>query len=47
MKLNEYTVEDPALEWFAAPDYAADLQDEAVKTVLAQAELLSAGWAEG
>ena len=23
-----------------------DLQDEAVKTVLAQAELLSAGWAE-
>ena len=27
--------------------YPPDLQDEAVKTVLAQAELLSAGWAEG
>ena len=26
--------------------YPPDLQDEAVKTVLAQAELLSAGWAE-
>lgn len=27
--------------------YPPDLQEEAVKTVLAQAELLSAGWAEG
>lgn len=27
--------------------YPPDLQDDAVKTVLAQAELLSAGWAEG
>jgi type I restriction enzyme, R subunit len=27
--------------------YPPDLQDEAVKTVLAQAELLSAGWVEG
>lgn len=27
--------------------YPPGLQDEAVKTVLAQAELLSAGWAEG
>lgn len=27
--------------------YPPDLQDEAVKTVLAQAELLSAEWAEG
>ena len=27
--------------------YPPDLQDEAVKTVLAQAELLSAAWADG
>ena len=27
--------------------YPPDLQDEAVQTVLAQAELLSAGWAQG
>lgn len=45
MKLNEPIVEEAALEWFAALGYAADLQDEAVTTVLAQAELLWAQWA--
>ena len=45
MSLNESTVEDAARERFGALGYPPDLQDEAVKTVLAQAELMCAEWA--
>ena len=43
------TFKPPGLPDFenGADSYPPDLQDEAVKTVLAQAELLSAEWAEG
>ncbi|MBM3853191.1 MAG: DUF3387 domain-containing protein [Verrucomicrobia bacterium] len=45
MSLDESTVEAASLAWFGALGYPPDLQDEAVKTVLAQAELLGAKWA--
>ena len=45
MSLNESAVEAAALEWFGTLRYPPDLQEEAVKTVLAQAELSCADWA--
>jgi hypothetical protein len=45
MSLNESIVEDAALEWFGELGNPPDLQEEATKTVLAQAELLCAEWA--
>ena len=44
MGLNESIVEDAALTWFGELGYPPDLQEEAVKTVLMQAELLCADW---
>ena len=40
--LNESIVEDAALDWFQQLGYPPDLQEEAVKTLLMQAELLCA-----
>jgi hypothetical protein len=45
MPFTESIVEDATLSWFVELDYPPDLQEEAVKTVLAQAELLCADWA--
>ncbi len=42
--VNESIVEATSLEWFGGLGYPPDLQEEAVKTVLAQAELLCAEW---
>jgi len=42
MSLNESIVEDSALEWVGEVGYPPGLQEEAVKTVLMQAELLCA-----
>jgi hypothetical protein len=42
--LVENDVELAALDWFQGLGYPPDLQEEAVKTVLAQAELLCAEW---
>lgn len=44
MSLTESIVEDAALEWFEELGYPPDLQDEAVRTVLKQAELLCSDW---
>ena len=45
MSLNESAFEEAALSWFGELGYPPDLQDEEVKIVLMQAELLSAMWA--
>ncbi len=42
MSLYESHVEEAALTWFGELGYPPDLQEEAVKTVLQQAELLCA-----
>ena len=44
MNLNESIIEDVALEWFGELGYPPDLPEEAVKTLLMQAELLCAEW---
>ena len=46
LSINESSAEHAALSCFGALGYLADLQEQATKTVLAQAELLSAIWAE-
>lgn len=45
MSLNESTVKYAALVCFEELSYRPDLQEEAIKTVLQQAELLCADWA--
>ena len=40
MSLNEADVEDAAMTWLGELGYPSNLQDEAVKTVSQQAELL-------
>ena len=45
MPFNESTIEAAALAWFGELGYPPDLQDEATKLVLEQAEVLCADWA--
>jgi hypothetical protein len=45
MRLTESVVEDVALDWLKGLGYPPDKQEKATQTVLDQAKLLCADWA--